>query len=110
MRSLFPSRRLPPGTGERSQPPRSWRPAYVREDWLIVVCTDHGGREKDHGHGEHVPDIRTGLLILQGPAVRAGRIPGATCNADVAATALTHLGVPIKPEWKLDGRAVGLRK
>jgi hypothetical protein len=29
---------------------------------------------------------------------------------DVVPTALTHLGVAIKPEWGLDGKAVGLAK
>jgi hypothetical protein len=39
-----------------------------------------------------------------------GPIKGKMYNVDVAVTALTHLGVPIQAEWKLDGKAVGLKK
>jgi predicted AlkP superfamily pyrophosphatase or phosphodiesterase len=86
------------------------RPTYAKEDWLIIVCTDHGGKQRGHGAGQDEPEVRTGFLILHGPGVKPGAIEGKTFNVDVAATALTHLGVEIKPEWKLDGRAVGLKK
>lgn len=86
------------------------RATYDREDWLIVVCTDHGGQGRDHGLGRDVPEIRYGFLILHGPAVQPGKIEQRTTNADVAATVLTHLGVALDPEWKLDGKEVGLRK
>ncbi len=86
------------------------RPTYAKEDWLILVCTDHGGKGKGHSGGQKDPEVRTGFLILHGPTLRKGAIDGKIYNVDVAVTALTHLGVPIKPEWKLDGRAVGLKK
>jgi predicted AlkP superfamily pyrophosphatase or phosphodiesterase len=86
------------------------RTTYAKEDWLVIVCTDHGGQGRGHGAGEKVPESRTGFLILHGPSVEKGTIEGKTYNVDVAATVLTHLGVAIKPEWKLDGRAVGLKK
>jgi predicted AlkP superfamily pyrophosphatase or phosphodiesterase len=85
------------------------RPSYAAEDWLILVCTDHGGKGKEHGLGEKEPEIRTGFLILHGPSVLKGKIAGKTFNVDVAVTALTHLGVPIQAQWKLDGRVVGLK-
>lgn len=86
------------------------RPAYAKEDWLIVVCTDHGGRGREHGLGQDVPEIRNGLLILHGRSVQPGKLEGRIENVDVAFTCLTHLGVTIAPEWKLDGKVVGLRK
>lgn len=86
------------------------RPSFGKEDWLIIVCTDHGGKGREHGLGEKVPEIRTGFLILHGPSVQPGRIEGKTFNVDVAATSLTHLGIPIQEAWKLDGKAVGLKK
>ncbi len=86
------------------------RPTYTSEDWLTIVCTDHGGKGREHGFGRDVPDIRNGLLILHGPSVDRSRLPAKTSNADVTVTALTHLGVRIQPEWQLDGRAVGLRE
>jgi predicted AlkP superfamily pyrophosphatase or phosphodiesterase len=85
------------------------RKTYPQEDWLVIACTDHGGRGREHGIGKGVPEIRTGFVLLYGPAVRPGRIRGKTCNADVAATALAHLGVETRPEWNLDGKPVGLK-
>lgn len=85
------------------------RSTFAKENWLVMVCTDHGGQGRDHGLGEKVPEIRNGFMILNGPAVRPGKIDERTFNVDVAVTALTHLGVAIQPDWKLDGHAVGLR-
>jgi predicted AlkP superfamily pyrophosphatase or phosphodiesterase len=86
------------------------RPRFAREDWLVLVCTDHGGQGTDHAKGHKVFEIRTVFLIVSGPSIRPGKIEGPTSLVDVPVTALTHLGVPVDPKWKLDGRAVGLRK
>ncbi len=86
------------------------RKNFAGEDWLIIVCTDHGGKGRGHSLGEKEPEIRTGFLILHGPSVVNGAIKERTGNVDVAATALAHLGVPVKKEWGLDGKPVGLRK
>jgi len=86
------------------------RQNYAREDWLVIVCTDHGGKGRGHSLGEKEPEIRTGFLILHGPSVAKGAITGKTFNVDVAVTALEHLGVPVKAEWKLDGKVVGLKR
>ncbi len=85
------------------------RKTYATEDWLIIVCTDHGGKGRGHGGGREVPAIREVFLIVSGPAATRGKIAGPTYLVDVAATALTHLGVRLDPAWKLDGRPVGLR-
>ncbi len=84
------------------------RPRAAREDWLIVVCTDHGGRGTGHGGGQTAEEVRTTFLILHGPTVQPGMIEK-TANVDVVATALAHLGVSPSPEWKLDGRTVALK-
>lgn len=86
------------------------RKTYANEDWLVIVCTDHGGKGRGHSLGEKEPEIRTGFLILHGPSVVKGAIKEKTFNVDVAATALAHLGVAVKNEWRLDGKAVGLKK
>jgi predicted AlkP superfamily pyrophosphatase or phosphodiesterase len=86
------------------------RPRYDQEHWLMLVGTDHGGRGKDHGGGRSVPEINTVWLIVSGPDAAIGSIEGPTQQVDLAATALTHLGVPLKPEWKLDGRPVALKR
>jgi predicted AlkP superfamily pyrophosphatase or phosphodiesterase len=85
------------------------RKTFAREDWLILVCTDHGGKDRGHGAGRTVPEIRTGFLIVHGPSALKGKLPDKPTNADVVPTILTHLGIPIDPDWKLDGKAVGLK-
>jgi arylsulfatase A-like enzyme len=82
------------------------RPSYAREDWLTIVCTDHGGRGTHHGGGHDAPEVRTTFLILHGPTVAPGEIERKTANVDVAPTALEHLGVSLRPEWRLDGRGL----
>jgi len=85
------------------------RPNYAAEDWLVIVCTDHGGQGKHHMDGKNVPSIRQGFVIMDGPSVQPGRIEGRHFNVDVAATALAHLGVKIDPLWRLDGEQIGLK-
>jgi len=84
------------------------RPAYAREDWLILLCTDHG-RTDDGGHGGESPAEHNIFFLASGPSVRAGPIDGVPHIVDVAVTALAHLGIDIDPAWGLDGRAIGLR-
>jgi arylsulfatase A-like enzyme len=86
------------------------RPTYDREDWLILVCTDHGGLGTHHSGGQNSPEVRRVFLIASGPAARRGIIEEPTYLVDVAATALAHLSVPVRAEWGLDGRPFGLRE
>ncbi len=84
------------------------RKTYAEEDWLVLVSTDHGGTEKEHG--KNIPTHRTIFFIASGPSAARGPIDQPTFIVDIAATALVHLGIPIDPAWQLDGRAVGLKK
>ncbi len=83
------------------------RPAYVEENWLILVSTDHG-RRADGGHGGDSPEETTIFMIAAGPSVGPGTIGGTPALADLAVTALLHLGISIDPGWELDGRALEL--
>jgi hypothetical protein len=83
------------------------RPAYPREDWLILVGTDHGGTI-DGSHGRNIDLHRSVPFIASGPSAARGRLYTTTNIVDVAATALAHLGVDLDPGWGLDGRPVGL--
>ena len=85
------------------------RTTYDREDWLILSCTDHGGRGTGHGNGTDDPLKRTIFFLASGDNATRGRIEGPVHIVDVAATALAHLGVPLDPRWKLDGQPRGLR-
>ncbi len=83
------------------------RPSRAREDWLIIVSSDHAG-SRGAGHGQDIPAHRLVPLIVSGQSAARGEILPAPEIVDVAATALAHLGVAIRPEWGLDGKPVGL--
>ena len=84
------------------------RSERAHEDWLILVCTDHGGREKGHGSGHEFPEITQTWMIVSGDGAARGKGDTETSQVDVVATALAYLGVEIRKEWGLDGQAVGL--
>ena len=86
------------------------RTNYKDENWLVLVSTDHGGFNNDHRNGHNKPQVMRGFTIVSGAAAARGKLTEQTYIVDVPVTALTHLGVKIKPEWELDGRAVGLKK
>lgn len=83
------------------------RQTYSEEEWLVMLVSDHGGRGK--GHGGTSPEEKTIPYIVEGLTVEPGRIVVPPLQVDVVPTVLTHLGVPIKPEWGLDGKVVGLK-
>jgi hypothetical protein len=83
------------------------RPSYPGEDWLVLVCTDHG-RTDTGGHGGDSPEESTVFYLAGGPSVLVGRPEEAPATVDLAVTALTHLGIEIRPAWEMDGRVVGL--
>ncbi len=84
------------------------RASYEREDWLVLISTDHG-RRADGGHGGNTPAERTIFFLASGPSVDRSPLMTGPGIVDVAVTALVHLGIPLDSAWGLDGRAVGLR-
>ena len=85
------------------------RSGYAMENWLVLVSTDHGGKDKGHGGGHEVPEILTTFLIVSGQNAEKGTLKQPTYVVDLPVTGLTHLGVDISPSWQLDGKAVGLK-
>jgi predicted AlkP superfamily pyrophosphatase or phosphodiesterase len=85
------------------------RKTYADEDWVIVVTSDHGGQGKGHGGGHKTPEILNSFLIVSGDAAQRGTFDQQVYLVDAPVTVLAHLGVKPKDEWKLDGRAVGLK-
>lgn len=85
------------------------RPNYENEDWLTIVCTDHGGLKRSHSNGHQVPEIRRVFMIVHGPSVKPGRIQEQAYLVDVTATVLAHLLGEVDPQWQLDGKAVGVK-
>ena len=82
------------------------RPSYARENWLVLISTDHG-RRADGGHGGISPEEMTIFILASGPATAGWPPPGPAGIVDVAATALVHLGIGIDPAWGLDGVPLG---
>ena len=84
------------------------RESFARENWLIVVTSDHGGRGTGHSGGHNVPEILNSFLIVSGGSAKRGRFEDQTYLCDAPVTVMAHLGVPAKVDWKLDGKPVGL--
>jgi len=82
------------------------RPTRAEEDWMVILSTDHGGTMS--GHGSNIPEHRLVPLFVWGDSAVPGPIWPAPDGVDIVATALTHMGVEIRPEWGLDGRPVGI--
>ena len=85
------------------------RTNYKQEDWLILLSADHGGKGTGHSNGHNVPEILTIPFIVSGKNVVRGPIKEQVYVVDIPTTALHHLGIAIQPEWKLDGKVIGLK-
>jgi arylsulfatase A-like enzyme len=85
------------------------RKTYDKEDWLVVVNSDHGGKGTNHGGGHNVPEILNSFLIVSGNAAQRGEFAEPVYLVDAVPTILTFLGIKIDEAWKLDGKAVGLK-
>ena len=81
------------------------RTNYAEENWMVIISSDHAGTETRHG--SNIPEHREVPLIIWG-AESSGTIWPAPDAVDIVPTALHHMGVEVRPEWGLDGRAVGL--
>jgi hypothetical protein len=81
------------------------RTNYAEEDWMVIISTDHAG--SGYGHGYNIPEHREVPLIIWG-AESLGTIWPAPDAVDIVPTALHHMGVEVRSEWDLDGRAVGI--
>lgn len=76
-----------------------------KEEWLILVTSDHGGFGTHHNFGFRKPEVDTTFLVAFGPSVEPGEIPGTTYLVDVAALALDHLGLSVETMIPaIDGR------
>jgi predicted AlkP superfamily pyrophosphatase or phosphodiesterase len=85
------------------------RPQRADEAWLVLVTTDHGGAGLNHGGGHDNPEVACSWLIASGDGAQRGRIEEDHGQVDLVPTGLAHLGVEVRPEWGLDGTAVGLK-
>ena len=78
------------------------RPAFAEEDWLIVVCSDHGGM--GFRHGMSGGQASTVPLLYCGRNIPAGVLAGRPGTVDIAAQLLRHFGLNDEVA-ELDGQA-----
>ncbi|MBV4492788.1 alkaline phosphatase family protein [Pseudomonas oryzicola] len=98
-----------------------------QEDWLVIVCTDHGRDFWGTGHGGVTEQEKTVFIASNKPLngeLNQPSIPednpgpnnlyGYAAQTSVAPTVLRHMGLNLLPEWLLDGTpllgATGVRK
>jgi hypothetical protein len=83
------------------------RPGYIdgREEWLFIVCTDHGGN-LGRGHSGNRPWDRRTFLIVSGVDAIPQKLGHGGHGVDVVPTVLQFLGLDQPPH--LVGRAIGL--
>jgi predicted AlkP superfamily pyrophosphatase or phosphodiesterase len=80
------------------------RPGIANEDWLFIVCTDHGGIGK--GHGGQSPEERVIPLVVSGGETPKGLVSEAVVGLiAVPATVMRHLGLAVDPAWGWVGKA-----
>lgn len=85
------------------------RPTAAREQWTVIVVTDHGQKTMDQGsifiHGGDSEIERTSFVIAAGPGVPRRQTPDTIKVVDVAPTVLHQLRIAQDPAWNLDGRS-----
>lgn len=74
------------------------RPQFTDEDWLVLICTDHGGRGNGHG-GDSIAE-RNIWLLAHGAQLNKGNLT----TKPVPQIALVpmiydHLGIKPRAEW-----------
>lgn len=88
------------------------RKEKYKEDWLVIISTDHGGRRTSTNNGHSVGllnlKIRRVPLIMNGNKVIQGKLKNPH-TIDIAYSCLHFFNVEIKKEWKLQGKSVGLK-
>jgi hypothetical protein len=98
-----------------------------QEDWLVLVCTDHGRDYWGSGHGGVTEQEKTVFIASNKPLneeLNQPSIPednpgpnnlyGYAAQTSLAPTVLRHMRLDLLPEWQLDGTpllgATGVRK
>jgi predicted AlkP superfamily pyrophosphatase or phosphodiesterase len=74
------------------------RPQFAEEDWLVLICTDHGGRGNGHG-GDSIAERDIWLLAhgqhLKKDDLRTKPVP----QTALVPMMYEHLGITAKPDW-----------
>ena len=81
------------------------RPSFDKEDWLILVTSDHGGLGKKHGGQSN--EERTVFIIASGGEYKHETLKSGWSIVAIPPTVLRHLGIPIDPAWGWQSVAFG---
>ena len=81
------------------------RKSFDKEDWLIIVTTDHGGSPSG-SHGANSAEDRNIFIILHGDQVEKGEVKLPTFIIDVCATVMRFFDYSTD---KIDGFPFGLK-
>lgn len=77
--------------------------ARLREEYVILVQSDHGGHDKTHG--TEMPEDMTPIWFINGPGVKTGHEIQTTFDLRATAATIAHvLGLPRPDVW--DGEPV----
>lgn len=69
------------------------RPNFANEDWMIVICSDHGGWIGSHSGAR--ADNYTLPLVISSKNIVSGKMPGQASTVDIAPTVLDHYGIDL---------------
>lgn len=83
-----------------------YREANYQEDWMTVLCTDHGGEGTGHSGQDNLSQTRQVWFIVTGHGITPKVLVSYHANTDLLPTMLKYLGVPIDTAWGLDGQAL----
>lgn len=76
-----------------------------KDEWSIIVSTDHGG--EIGGHGRDLPECRTIFYLCKNKNVKLGEIKDPVNSVDIPFTIFHHFQLKVESEWKLDGKLKG---
>ena len=84
------------------------RPSYGQEDWLVIVATDHGGKDKDHAGGQDHLEVTKVWAVFSGPSVSRSAAKDVPFLVDISRTILAHLKIEPESAWELEGRVFAI--
>ncbi len=81
-----------------------FREANYNEQWMVVLCTDHGGEGTGHGGQDDLPQTRFVWFIVTGHGIAPAQLQGYHANTDLMPTMLKYVNVAVDSAWGLDGQ------
>lgn len=96
------------------------REAQLQEEWLLVLCTDHGGVKLDeseqidrfigkHKGFGHLPEVSEVPLAFYSSILGGRDISEDVTIVDIMPTVIDWLGVPPKESYGFDGKIIELK-